>query len=70
LLRFGSFLAFAVYDRISVKKRAALGPLGTVQPTSWLNDVLVVVIGIALYAGLLLGGHQWLFGVSPMPELG
>jgi uncharacterized membrane protein len=70
LLLFGSFLAFAVYDRISVKKRAALGPLGTATPASPLNDVLVVVIGIALYAALLFGGHQWLIGVSPMPELG
>ncbi|HEY8127450.1 MAG TPA: NnrU family protein [Hyphomicrobium sp.] len=70
LLLFGSFLAFAVYDRISVKKRAALGPLGTAAPTSALNDVLVVVIGVALYAALLFGGHQWLIGVSPMPELG
>ena len=33
-------------------------------------ELLVVVIGVALYAALLLGGHQWLIGVSPMPELG
>ena len=70
LLLFGSFLAFAVYDRISVKKRADLGPLGTAEPTSALNDVLVVVIGVALYAALLFGGHHWLIGVSPLPELG
>jgi uncharacterized membrane protein len=70
LLLFGSFLAFAVYDRISVKKRAALGPLGAAKSASPLNDVLVVVIGVALYAALLFGGHQWLIGVSPMPELG
>ncbi|HML29594.1 MAG TPA: NnrU family protein [Hyphomicrobium sp.] len=70
LLMFGSFLAFAVYDRISVKKRGAAGPLGNAQPHSALNDVLVIVIGIGLYAALLFGGHQWLIGVSPMPELG
>jgi uncharacterized membrane protein len=70
LLLFGSFLAFAVYDRISVKKRAALGPLGTAAPASGLNDVLVVAIGVALYAALLFGGHRWLIGVSPIPELG
>jgi uncharacterized membrane protein len=70
LLLFGSFLAFAVYDRISVKRRSATGPLGNAQPTSALNDVLVLVIGVGLYAALLLGGHQWLIGVSPMPELG
>jgi uncharacterized membrane protein len=70
LLMFGSFLAFAVYDRISVKKRGATGPLGDAKPTSALNDILVVVIGVGLYAALLFGGHQWLIGVSPMPELG
>lgn len=70
LLMFGSFLAFAVYDRISVKKRGATGPLGNARPQSAFNDVLVVVIGIGLYAALLFGGHQWLIGVSPMPELG
>lgn len=70
LLLFGSFLAFAVYDRISVKSRAALGPLGTAAPASALNDVLVVVIGTALYLVLLFGGHTWLIGVAPIPELG
>ncbi len=71
LLLFGSFLAFAVYDRISLKKRATAGPLGTAPPpTGYLNDAIVVAVGIALYAALLFGGHQWLIGVSPMPELG
>ena len=70
LLLFGSFLAFAVYDRISVKKRGAQGPLGNATPSSPINDVLVVVVGVALYAALLYGGHQWLIGVSPIPALG
>lgn len=69
LLLFGSFLAYAVYDRISVKKRGALGPLGAKQPGSILNDVLVVVIGVALYAALIFGGHAWLFGVAPLPQV-
>lgn len=70
LLLFGSFLAFAVYDRISVKKRGTTGPLGDAKPTGALNDVLVVAIGVGLYAALLFGGHQWLIGVSPIPALG
>lgn len=68
LILFGSFLGFAVYDRISVKRRGALGPLGTAQPTSAINDVIVVAIGCALYAALLFGGHEWLFGVAPLPS--
>ena len=70
VLLFGSFLAFAVYDCISVKRRGALGPLGNAKPPSVVNDVIVIVLGIALYAALLFGGHAWLFGVSPLPELG
>lgn len=66
LLLFGSFLAYAIYDRISVKQRGALGPLGATQPSSARNDVIVVAAGTALYAALLLGGHTWLFGVSPV----
>lgn len=66
MLLFGSFLAFAVYDRISVKRRGAPGPFGDAPPTSAINDVIVVALGIALYAALLFGGHQWLIGVSPL----
>lgn len=66
LVLFGSFLAYAVYDRISVKKRGALGPLGDKQPTGLSNDLIVVGAGTALYAALLLGLHQWLIGVAPL----
>lgn len=69
LLLFGSFLAFAVYDRISVKKRGDKGPLGDKQPSSPINDVIVVGVGAALYAALLFGGHEWLIGVAPLPSL-
>ena len=62
---FGSFLAFAVYDRISVKRRHALGPLGaTTGP--WRNDIIVVVVGTALYLAIVLWLHQLIIGVSPL----
>ncbi|MEQ1716468.1 MAG: NnrU family protein [Hyphomicrobium sp.] len=66
LLLFGSFLAYAVYDLISVKKRGALGPLGAKTATSPINDVIVVGAGTLLYFALLHGGHQWLVGVAPI----
>ncbi len=69
LLLFGSFLGYAIYDRISVKRRGALGPLGSAQPTSAINDVIVVAVGTLLYVGLLFGGHAWLFGVAPLAQL-
>lgn len=70
LLLFGSFLGYAVYDRISVKKRGATGPLGVSTVSPAINDVYVVVLGAVFYAALLFGGHAWLFGVSPIPALG
>lgn len=65
LILFGSFFAFAVYDRISLKKRGALGPLGTKTGPA-INDVIVIVGGTALYAVFLLWGHEYLIGVSPL----
>lgn len=62
LVLFGAFLAFAVYDRISIKRRprTATAP---VAPAGPVNDVIVVVGGLALYAFMLLWGHPHLIGV-------
>lgn len=62
IILFASLLAYAVYDRISVKQRNALGPLGD-RTGGPLNDVAVVGVGTALYAFMLLFGHKWLIGV-------
>ena len=66
LLLFGSFLAYAVYDLISVKRRGARGPLGDAKPSGIRNDIIVVAVGAVLYAAMLHGGHLWLFGVAPL----
>ena len=65
LVLFGSFLAFAVYDRISVKKRHALGPIGA-KTGPWYNDLIVLAAGSALYLVILLWAHQLVIGVSPL----
>ena len=62
VLLFAGFLAWAVYDRISVKKRAALGPLGT-RHGGVAQDVIVVVVGTVAYFAMLLWGHPVLIGV-------
>lgn len=62
LVLFGSFLAFGVYDRISVKRRPS-ATVPAVSPSGPLNDVLVVVGGLALYAVMLIWGHGALIGV-------
>ncbi len=59
LVLFGALLAYAVFDRISVKRR---GEVVAEPPTSYVNDVIVVLAGLALYAGLLTWGHELLIG--------
>lgn len=62
VLLFGAFLAFGVYDRISVKKRGAAGPLGN-RHGGVGGDVAAVAVGLALYALMLLWGHRYLIGI-------
>jgi uncharacterized membrane protein len=69
LILFGSFLAYAVYDRISLKRRPATAPPVSVLPPSAVNDVIVVGAGVALFAFFLFWGHEWLIGVAPIPQL-
>jgi uncharacterized membrane protein len=61
---FGSFLAWAVADRISMKHRVQRPVPGA--PPSGLNDVIAVVGGLALYGAFVLWLHAWLIGVSPL----
>jgi uncharacterized membrane protein len=65
VLLFGGFLAWAVADRISVKRRAMPQVLRTAPPGPW-NDAIAVVLGLAVYALLIGWAHVRLFGVSPL----
>jgi uncharacterized membrane protein len=65
ILLFGGFLAWAVVDRISLKRRSILQVLRTAPPGPW-NDVIAVVLGLAVYALLIGWAHLRLFGVSPL----
>ena len=47
MLLFGGLLAWAVLDRISLKRRASAGRVTTVQ-ANVMNDVIAVVVGLAL----------------------
>jgi uncharacterized membrane protein len=64
VLLFGSFLAWAVADRISFKRRV-VRPIHTAPPSK-LNDVIAVVAGLAIYVAFVLWLHRILIGVSPM----
>jgi uncharacterized membrane protein len=65
VLLFGGFLAWAVVDRISFKRRSAPRAMPTAPPGPW-NDVIAVVLGFAIYALLIGWAHVRLFGVSPI----
>jgi uncharacterized membrane protein len=62
VILFGSFLGYAILDRVSVKQRAALGPLGKRQG-SIITDVVVIAAGLTLYGVMVLIGHRLLIGV-------
>ena len=62
VLLFGAFLAYAIVDRISVKRRQALGPLGA-KTGGLSGDITVVAIAVGAYVLMLLWGHAWLIGV-------
>lgn len=63
MVLFGSFLAWAVVDRIAVKRRGGADPKA---PSGWTGDIIVVGVGTVAWVFLLLWGHQWLFGVAPI----
>ena len=62
---FGAFLAWAVAYRISLKRRAAPQVRRTAPPGPW-NDVIAVVLGLAIYAVVIAWAHARFFGVSPI----
>jgi len=64
VLLFGGFLAWAVVDRISMKQRAQRPILRA--PQSALNDILVVVLGLAAYVGFAFWAHPRWIGVPVM----
>ncbi len=66
ILLFGSFLAYGVFDLISVKKRAAMGPLGT-RTSGIGGDLAAISVGVGAYAVMLVWGHTQLIGVPLIP---
>jgi uncharacterized membrane protein len=62
IILFGSFLAWAVFDRISLKRRADSGappiPVGGVG-----NDAIAVAVGVVAYLALGFAFHPVVIGV-------
>lgn len=65
IILFGSILAWAVYDRISLKRRADPGappiPVGGIG-----NDLIAVVVGVIAYLALTFAFHPVVLGIPVM----
>ena len=61
---FAAFLAWAVLDRISVKRRGVVTPAAAASPAR--ADLIAVGVGLVFYVLFVVWGHRWLIGVSPM----
>ena len=65
IILFGSFLAWAVFDRISLKHRADAGgppiPVGGIG-----NDLIAVAVGVIAYLALAFAFHPVVIGVPVM----
>jgi uncharacterized membrane protein len=64
VLLFGGFLAWAVADRIALKRRAPR-PIAAAPPGRY-NDAIAVLAGLALYVLFIAGLHLRLVGVAPL----
>jgi len=64
VLLFGAFLAWAVAERISLRRRA--GPPVQGAPAGRLNDAIALIGGLVLYLLFLFWLHGALFGVAPL----
>ena len=65
LLLFGGLLAWAVYDRISLRQREAAGQV-RLKSGPGRNDVLALVLGLIAYGAFFKWGHATLIGVPLM----
>ncbi len=62
VLLFGAFLAYAVIDRIAVKRRGDLGAANATPDAKW--DALAIFIGLAITMAFIMGLHGRLIGVK------
>lgn len=65
VLLFVTVLIWAVVLRITLKKRLAAGETTLPVFVSARYDLVAVVLGLALYAVIVLWLHEWLIGVTP-----
>ena len=65
VILFGAFLAFAVIDRIRVKRRGDMGAANAVATAKW--DVIAVILGVSVTVLFVFYAHPKWIGVPVMP---
>ena len=68
IILFGSFLAYAVFDRIALKGRRPTALIETPGQGSARNDLLAVVFGVLFYVVFLVWLHPLLIGRAVVPH--
>jgi uncharacterized membrane protein len=68
IILFGSFLAYAVFDRITLKRRKPTSLIGVAASGPPRNDLIAVVLGTVLYVVFLVWLHPLLIGTTPWPQ--
>lgn len=63
VLLFGGFLAWAIANRMALKRRGEVMTSFSPKP---MHDVIALVAGLGIYAWFAAQGHAWLIGVSPI----
>jgi uncharacterized membrane protein len=63
ILLFGTFLAWGVYARIAAKRRGDIGAAAKPAPDGWTNDIIVVVLGAAIFLVLGFWFHPYVIGL-------
>ena len=66
IILFASFLAYAVYDRITLKRRQETGLITVPATGPARNDVIGAVLGVVLYLVFLVWLHPLLIGTAPL----
>jgi uncharacterized membrane protein len=68
IILFGSFLAYAVFDRIALKGRRPTALIEAPGQGSARNDLLAVVFGVLFYVVFLVWLHPLLIGRAVVPH--
>jgi uncharacterized membrane protein len=68
IILFGSFLAYAVFDRISLKGRKSTKFTESAAQGGARNDLIAVILGVVLYVVFLVWLHPLLIGRPVVPH--